>query len=83
RALKEKAAADAKAAEEAARHNRELREYRDLQDELEPLQTRGAAQTRTLAEALGEYRANIAALRALNPNSAMLDPAAVAAGEAA
>jgi hypothetical protein len=59
-----------------------MREYLDVESKVAPIQKKGAEQTRSLAEALKEYRDNLARVKALDPNSALLDPAKVAAGEA-
>lgn len=46
-------------------------------------QDKGRTKQEQMNAALEKYRANIEAIRAANPNSALLDPAKVAAGEAA
>jgi phage-related minor tail protein len=79
--------AQAKGQEETARTGadaaRNMREYIEVEGKLAPVQKKGAEQTRSLAEALKEYRDNLAKVKALDPSSALLDPAKVAAGEAA
>lgn len=82
RALRRKAEESRAAAEAQARHNQDMAVYLQLEEQLLPLQQAGADKTRTLAQALAAYHANLERVRAINPNSTLLDPAAIAAGEA-
>lgn len=81
--LEAQADAQQKAAQAGADGAKNMREYLDVESKVAPIQKKGAEQTRSLAEALKEYRDNLARVKALDPNSALLDPAKVAAGEAA
>lgn len=81
--LEAQAGAQQKAAQAGADGAKNMREYLDVESKVAPIQKKGADQTRSLAEALKEYRDNLARVKALDPNSALLDPAKVAAGEAA
>ncbi len=81
--LEAQAGAQQKAAQAGADGAKNMREYLDVEGKVAPIQKKGAEQTRSLADALKEYRDNLARVKALDPNSALLDPAKVAAGEAA
>ncbi len=81
--LEAQAGAQQKVAQAGADGAKNMRDYLDVESKVAPIQKKGADQTRNLAEALKEYRDNLARVKALNPNSALLDPAKVAAGEAA
>lgn len=79
--------AELAAQQAAAQADRErattMRDYAAAVDDVSRVQERGAAQQRSLSQALEEYRGQIARIRAENPESAALDPAKIAAGEAA
>lgn len=81
--LEAQAGAQQKAAQAGADTARNMRDYLEVEGKLAPIQKKGAEQTKTLAEALKEYRDNLAKVKALDPNSALLDPKKIAAGEAA
>lgn len=81
--LEDQAAAEKKAAEGGAARAATMKGFLATEKEVAAAQERGAKQTRTLTQALGEYRENLDKIRAADPKSVMLDPAKVAAGEAA
>ncbi|WP_300435635.1 phage tail length tape measure family protein [Zoogloea sp.] len=81
--LEAQAGAQQKVAQAGADGAKNMRDYLDVESKVAPIQKKGAEQTRNLAEALKEYRDNLARVKALDPSSALLDPAKVAAGEAA
>lgn len=81
--LEGQAAAEKKAAEGGAARAASMKGFLATEKEVAAAQERGAKQTRTLTQALGEYRENLDKIRAADPKSVMLDPAKVAAGEAA
>lgn len=81
--LEAQAGAQQKVAQAGADGAKNMRDYLDVESKVAPIQKKGADQTRNLAEALKEYRDNLARVKALDPSSALLDPAKVAAGEAA
>lgn len=76
KALEDKAEADRKAAESLKAHEKATADIQGVQD-------RGIKQTQTLAQALDDYRSKLDEIRAKSPDSPLLDPAKVAAGEAA
>ncbi|MDD3329633.1 MAG: phage tail length tape measure family protein [Zoogloea sp.] len=81
--LEAQAGAQQKAAQAGADGAKNMREYLDVESKVAPIQKKGAEQTRTLAQALKEYRDNLVKLKELDPTSAMLKPEAIAKGEAA
>lgn len=81
--LEAQAGAQQKAAQAGADGAKNMREYLDVERKVAPIQKKGAEQTRTLAQALKEYRDNLVKLKELDPTSAMLKPEAIAKGEAA
>ncbi|WP_398310908.1 phage tail tape measure protein [Zoogloea sp.] len=81
--LEGQVAAEKKAAEGGAARAASMKGFLATEKEVAAAQERGAKQTRTLTQALGEYRENLDKIRAADPKSVMLDPAKVAAGEAA
>lgn len=81
--LEDQVAAEKKAAEGGAARAASMKGFLATEKEVAAAQERGAKQTRTLTQALGEYRENLDKIRAADPKSVMLDPAKVAAGEAA
>lgn len=81
--LEGQVAAEKKAAEGGAARAATMKGFLATEKEVAAAQERGAKQTRTLTQALGEYRENLDKIRAADPKSVMLDPAKVAAGEAA
>lgn len=83
RALEKQAAAERDRAAAGAETKRVMDSYLAVEKEIAAVQARGAPQTKTLAQALAEYRANLDKIRAANPNDSLLDPARIAAGEAA
>lgn len=77
-----KAAIEAEA--EARRKAAEsFKQYEAAADAIGTVQERGIKQTQTLAQALDDYRAKLDKIREQSPDSPLLDPAKVAAGEAA
>lgn len=81
--LEGQAAAEKKAAEGGAARAATMKGFLATEKDVAAAQERGAKQTRTLNQALTEYRENLGKIRAADPKSVMLDPAKVAAGEAA
>lgn len=81
--LEAQAGAQQKAAQAGADGAKNMREYLDVESKVAPIQKKGAEQTRTLAQALKEYRDNLVKLKELDPTNAMLKPEAIAKGEAA
>lgn len=81
--LEAQAGAQQKTAQAGADSAKTMREYLDVESKVAPIQKKGADQTRTLAQALKEYRDNLVKLKELDPTSAMLKPDAIAKGEAA
>lgn len=83
KAIEAEIAAKEKAAKADADRAKSMRDYAEVQKGVIDIQKKGADQTKTLADALKDYRASLDKIRAANPNDSLLDPAKVAAGEAA
>lgn len=82
-ALRARAEEQQKNAAADAQRNAEVKALKKSLDDVNAAQAKGVPRAQQLAKALDEYRSGLERIRAADPNSALLDPARIAAGEAA